>query len=169
MTFPHEAHDFADLVAVVAARRRLAPALVEKDYWVTHVLWGLHRLGLEIWFKGGTSLSKGFGLIERFSEDLDLKVEPGSVKALTSVKNWKGEGTKAVKERRDHFGALLDQLRIPGVVAAPDPDYEDPSSAARSSALPIQERTSRISRTSCGRSCSSRSATPGSRPSCGAT
>jgi len=44
MSFPHQDRDFADLVAVVARRRRLAPALVEKDYWVTHVLWGLHRL-----------------------------------------------------------------------------------------------------------------------------
>jgi hypothetical protein len=43
MSLPHEDRDFADLVAVVARRRRLAPALVEKDYWVTHVLWGLHQ------------------------------------------------------------------------------------------------------------------------------
>jgi predicted nucleotidyltransferase component of viral defense system len=54
VSLPHEDRDFADLVAVVARRRRLAPALVEKDYWVTHVLWGLHQLGLEVWFKGGT-------------------------------------------------------------------------------------------------------------------
>jgi len=42
MSLPHEDRGFADLVAVVARRRRLAPALVEKDYWVTHALWGLH-------------------------------------------------------------------------------------------------------------------------------
>lgn len=40
--------------------------------------WAILAQGFEVWFKGGTSLSKGFGLIERFSEDLDLKIEPGS-------------------------------------------------------------------------------------------
>lgn len=33
-------------------------ALIEKDYWVTHALWALHQTGLDIWCKGGTSLSK---------------------------------------------------------------------------------------------------------------
>ncbi len=127
MTFPHEDRDFPDLVAVVAQRRRLAPALVEKDYWVTHVLWGLHRLGLEVWFKGGTSLSKGFGLIERFSEDLDLKLEPGALKALPAVRSWKSEGTQAVKEREAHFEALQRLLRIPGIELSSDPTYDDPS------------------------------------------
>jgi hypothetical protein len=112
-------------VAVVARRRRLAPALVEKDYWVTHVLWGLHRLGLEVWFKGGTSLSKGFGLIERFSEDLDLKIEPGAVKSLPGVRSWKSEGKMAVQERQAYFKALQTQLEISGVQVAIDPTFED--------------------------------------------
>lgn len=78
MSFVHDDPEFDDLLRIVAGRRGLAVGLVEKDYWVTHVLWSLHEFGLEVWFKGGTSLSKGFGLIERFSEDLDLKLEPGS-------------------------------------------------------------------------------------------
>jgi len=41
--------------------------MVEKDYWVTHTLWAIHEQGFEVWFKGGTSLWKGFGLIDRFS------------------------------------------------------------------------------------------------------
>ena len=53
----------------------MQPAVVEKDFWVC---WVLHRLfrspsmSQKILFKGGTSLSKVFGLIERFSEDVDL-------------------------------------------------------------------------------------------------
>ena len=82
MTFVHEDAEFDDLLRIVAGRRGLAIGLVEKDYWVTHALWALHAEGFDVWFKGGTSLSKGFGLIERFSEDLDLKVEPGRVGAL---------------------------------------------------------------------------------------
>ncbi len=127
MSLPHEDRDFADLVAVVARRRRLAPALVEKDYWVTHVLWGLHRLGLEIWFKGGTSLSKGFGLIERFSEDLDLKIEPGALRALSAVRNWKSEGKKAVQERQAHFKALQRLVEIRGIEISTDSTFEDPA------------------------------------------
>lgn len=50
-------------------------ALVEKDFWVTYLLDTLFRKSPyrdDIVFKGGTSLSKGFGLIQRFSEDIDL-------------------------------------------------------------------------------------------------
>ena len=64
------------LVFEAAARRMaLAPAVVEKDFWVCYTLDHLfHRSGFaeSMVFKGGTSLSKAFGLIERFSEDIDL-------------------------------------------------------------------------------------------------
>jgi hypothetical protein len=62
-----------------AAARLGLPALsVEKDFWVC---WSLRRLfGLPNWtghltFKGGTSLSKGWRLIERFSEDIDVVID----------------------------------------------------------------------------------------------
>jgi hypothetical protein len=116
LSFPHDHPEFDDLLRIVAGKRKLSTALVEKDYWVTHTLWALHQLGLEIWFKGGTSLSKGFGLIERFSEDLDLKIEPGTVKALPAVGSWKSEGRKAVvgggqRPRHSIRGAGHDLLR----------------------------------------------------------
>lgn len=58
-----------------AQRMALASAVVEKDFWVCYALDHLfHRSGFaeSMVFKGGTSLSKAFGLIERFSEDIDL-------------------------------------------------------------------------------------------------
>ncbi|MBI5786430.1 MAG: nucleotidyl transferase AbiEii/AbiGii toxin family protein [Rhodocyclales bacterium] len=64
-----------ELFAEAAARRSMTPAVVEKDFWVT---WMLDRLFADpqlaglLMFKGGTSLSKAYGLIERFSEDIDL-------------------------------------------------------------------------------------------------
>jgi hypothetical protein len=64
-----------ELFAEAAARRGMTPAVVEKDFWVT---WMLDRLFADpqlaelLMFKGGTSLSKAYGLIERFSEDIDL-------------------------------------------------------------------------------------------------
>lgn len=49
---------------------------IEKDYWVTFVLFTLFKseIGTETIFKGGTSLLKCYGVIKRFSEDIDLVV-----------------------------------------------------------------------------------------------
>ncbi len=50
-------------------------AIVEKDFWVCwamNYLFQLSKWKNHLAFKGGTSLSKGYGLIERFSEDIDL-------------------------------------------------------------------------------------------------
>jgi hypothetical protein len=56
-------------------RKSLPPEVIEKDFWVCWVLgrlFGSPQMARKILFKGGTSLSKVFGLIERFSEDIDL-------------------------------------------------------------------------------------------------
>ena len=124
MSFIHDAADFDDLLRIVASGRGIAPCLVEKDYWVTHALWALHHQGFDVWFKGGTSLSKGFGLIERFSEDLDLKVEPGKT-IMPLVTNWKGEGTTAVSGRRASFKSLADLFVVPGAPVTMDPQPPD--------------------------------------------
>jgi hypothetical protein len=113
VTFVHEDPEFPDLLGIVSARRGLAVGLVEKDYWVTHTLWALNQSGFGIWFKGGTSLSKGFGLIERFSEDLDLKIESGR-EHLPDPGNWRSEGTRAIQQRRAYFDALASAIRVPG-------------------------------------------------------
>src|SRR5437763_4721499 len=57
-----------------AARKNISPEIVEKDFWVCWTLLQVSRLtGLpKLIFKGGTSLSKAFGIIKRFSEDIDL-------------------------------------------------------------------------------------------------
>ena len=60
------------------ARMDLHPAIVEKDFWVCWLLKQLFTIEeLNGWlvFKGGTSLSKCFNLIQRFSEDLDIAVD----------------------------------------------------------------------------------------------
>lgn len=57
MTFVHEDPHFEQLLGIVGRETGIAEALIEKDYWVTHTLWALHETGLDIWFKGGTSLS----------------------------------------------------------------------------------------------------------------
>jgi predicted nucleotidyltransferase component of viral defense system len=59
-----------------AARKALPAVAVEKDWWVTAVLRALFALPYaeNLSFKGGTSLSKCYNLIERFSEDIDIAV-----------------------------------------------------------------------------------------------
>ncbi len=64
-----------ELFSETAARRGMTQAIVEKDFWVTWTLDKLFthpELSRILMFKGGTSLSKVFGLIERFSEDIDM-------------------------------------------------------------------------------------------------
>ncbi len=64
-----------ELFTETATRKGMTPAIVEKDFWVCWTLGRLfaHRdLSRLLMFKGGTSLSKVFNLIERFSEDIDL-------------------------------------------------------------------------------------------------
>lgn len=58
-----------------AAKMGMTDAIIEKDFWVCYMLdYLFHRSQWKekIAFKGGTSLSKAYGLIERFSEDIDL-------------------------------------------------------------------------------------------------
>lgn len=61
-----------------AVRRGISPVIMEKDFWVCYILSILFRcdFGKSLVFKGGTSLSKVFGAINRFSEDIDLSLSP---------------------------------------------------------------------------------------------
>jgi len=61
-----------------AVRRNLSPVILEKDYWVCWLLGILFKSDFadSLVFKGGTSLSKVFGIINRFSEDIDLSLSP---------------------------------------------------------------------------------------------
>lgn len=63
---------FKDMVGQAADSSSRTPAVVEKDYYVTLILKLLSEQLAECVFKGGTSLSKGFHVIDRFSEDIDI-------------------------------------------------------------------------------------------------
>ncbi len=110
----HEWDDFADLVRVVSVEHGVTPGMVEKDYWVVQCLKAIQALGWEVHFKGGTSLSKGFGILQRFSEDLDLKLEPDEDWRLPADHNWKSEGKKALRDRERFFDGLVRALVVPG-------------------------------------------------------
>jgi len=65
-----------------AVRQGVSPVIMEKDFWVCYLLSILFRceFGESLVFKGGTSLSKVFGAINRFSEDIDLSLSPEFLK-----------------------------------------------------------------------------------------
>ena len=63
---------FADIIAVTSEKTGVAEDIVEKDYYVTIILKELSESGYPVCFKGGTSLSKAYGVIDRFSEDIDI-------------------------------------------------------------------------------------------------
>jgi hypothetical protein len=68
----------AELFAETADRKGLSEAIIEKDFWVCWVLkqlFSIEALSGRLLFKGGTSLSKIFHAINRFSEDIDLAVD----------------------------------------------------------------------------------------------
>jgi hypothetical protein len=125
VSFVHDDRDFPQLLTLVTEDTGIAPALVEKDYWVTHCMWALHRTGLDLWFKGGTSLSKGYGIIERFSEDLDLMVQHGSVGGLPPVAKWTSTNKGPVAARRAFHEALPNAFVIPGVKVEIDQKPQD--------------------------------------------
>jgi hypothetical protein len=111
--FLHERRDFDQLLAVVANDRQLASMLVEKDYWIMHCLWGLQSQGFVFELKGGTSLSKGFGVIHRFSEDIDIRIEPPSDMAVKTGRNQYKPAH--IASRRAYYDELSKRIRIPGI------------------------------------------------------
>jgi Nucleotidyl transferase AbiEii toxin, Type IV TA system len=80
--------DFASFLTAAAADSGLPETFVEKDYWITEILRTVATtLGERVVFKGGTSLSKGWSLLDRFSEDIDLFVDPDVEPPLASTRS----------------------------------------------------------------------------------
>ena len=76
---------FKELITKTANHMNIeAIAMVEKDYYVTYFLSEIAKKQPDIIFKGGTSLSKCHKIINRFSEDVDLSVEPKTDKVTES-------------------------------------------------------------------------------------
>ena len=58
----HNHPEFKELLRTVEHEKSIESSLIEKDYWIMHCLWGLQQQGFDFYLKGGTSLSKGYGL-----------------------------------------------------------------------------------------------------------
>ena len=97
----------AQVFAETAARKGLAEAIVEKDFWVCWTLmqlFSIEELSGRLLFKGGTSLSKIFHAINRFSEDIDLAVDYAAL-GFTGARDPRT--AEISKSRRN---AILDQM-----------------------------------------------------------
>ncbi len=80
---------FSDTLRAASQHLDIKLEFVEKDYWITLVLSRLAKSKYvdESVFKGGTSLSKGYNLIERFSEDVDIAIINNNEKTGNEIKN----------------------------------------------------------------------------------
>lgn len=81
--------------------RELRPAIIEKDYYVTEALRIIAAGGDKVIFKGGTSLAKGWNLIQRFSEDIDIFLDPAAFQPPLGKRAIDRE----LKTMRDAIGA----------------------------------------------------------------
>lgn len=78
MTRFRDSNEFGPTLDAAAERLDISATAVEKDYWVSEVLRVVAReFEQDFVFKGGTSLSKGYRIVERFSDDIDVLVLPG--------------------------------------------------------------------------------------------
>lgn len=101
---------FRQSIQFASQKLNIPVIYVEKDYWVTYALSLIfqNKIGEETVFKGGTALSKCFGIIERFSEDIDLVVLRREGESANQLKNKLKKVTEAVSEK-------LDDVEIDGI------------------------------------------------------
>ena len=104
--------DLRVLITNTARKKNISEAVVEKDYWVTYFLdylFNENKWKEYFTFKGGTSLSKCFEIIQRFSEDIDLildwrvlgydKLEPWLIRSNTKQDKF----NKEINEKTERF------------------------------------------------------------------
>lgn len=121
--FLHELPESRILIEQLVRSRGIREQLIEKDYWIMHALWGLKEQGLVFELKGGTSLSKGFEVIDRFSEDLDIRIEPPSELGVKIGKNHDKPSHK--KSRLKFYDWLKDNISIDGISTERDTAFDD--------------------------------------------
>lgn len=109
--FLHEHENFKELLEIVASNKKINdPYLVEKDYWIMHCLWALQNLGFAYHLKGGTSLSKGYKCIHRFSEDIDIRIDPNEKCGFPVFIGKNHDKPAQCESRKKYFDWIAGQL-----------------------------------------------------------
>lgn len=110
----HQHNEFSALLRILERETGILSGLIEKDYWIMHSLYGLKKQGYDFQLKGGTSLSKGFGLINRFSEDIDLHINPPNQLGINENPN--NSNPKNIKKKKDYYDQLAGEIKIDGLI-----------------------------------------------------
>ena len=111
-----------ELIQLTAGKIGIAEALVEKDFWVTvilNLLFEHSSFKEHILFKGGTSLSKGFKVINRFSEDIDIILD-WRVLGIADEEAWKERSNN----QHDKFNKHIDLLGADYIKTTIKPELE---------------------------------------------
>ncbi|MBE7172492.1 MAG: nucleotidyl transferase AbiEii/AbiGii toxin family protein [Williamsia sp.] len=125
LNYLHHHKDFPELLRILEDETGIQAGLIEKDYWIMHVLHGLKKQGFEFHLKGGTSLSKGYKIIDRFSEDIDIYIKPPSGRNVNE--NPRSTKINSVQSRKDFYDWLAEEIKIDGIVKAErDHAFDDP-------------------------------------------
>ena len=106
----HNHKDFPALLNIVSDETGIQAGLVEKDYWIMHVLYGLKQQGFEFELKGGTSLSKGYHIIDRFSDDIDIHIKPPANIGINE--NPKNNKPNNIEARKRFYDWLAQEINI---------------------------------------------------------
>ncbi len=92
----------SEYVVEAATSFGVSELIVEKDFWVVWLLEHLFALSAQLGpftFKGGTSLSKGYGAIERFSEDIDVSISRATLGLADDAYFFEAGSAKETKRR----------------------------------------------------------------------
>lgn len=115
LNYLHNHKEFHALLRIVGAELNIETGLVEKDYWIMHVLYGLKQQGYQFELKGGTSLSKGYGIIHRFSEDIDIHIKPPAEMGINENPN--NNNPINIQKRKIFYDGLAEEIQIDGILS----------------------------------------------------
>ncbi len=135
--FLHNDSEFKELLSIVSSEKGIDISLVEKDYWIMHALYGLNKQGIEFELKGGTSLSKGFSLINRFSEDIDIHIKTNYGLEIEG----KEDKPKVKEARKAFYDKLAQEIKIDGIVKVERDTEFDDGDKYRSGGIRLQYAT----------------------------
>jgi hypothetical protein len=110
----HDHPEFPSLLRIIEEETGILAHLVEKDYWIMHCLYGLQIQGYNFQLKGGTSLSKGYGIIQRFSEDIDLHINPPAELGINENPN--NSNSRNIEKKKAYYDTLAKEIAVPGVI-----------------------------------------------------
>ena len=144
---------FRDAILLTSERLNVSEDIVEKDYYVTLILQKLAIIDYPVVFKGGTSLSKAYKLIDRFSEDIDItftehlgearrkKLKYNILKPIADELELEIKNFDLIQSDRDlnHYDFYYESV-VGDRVSNPIPVYVKLETALKSYAFPTEEQ-----------------------------